>query len=81
MIVDIYIPSVDKTYDFKLDENQEIAIIIEEIVEMISQKENCTISGNVKDLLLVRLEDSKIFDKNRTLSNYKICNGKRLILV
>ena len=81
MIVDIYVPSVDKTYDFTLDENQEVSIIIEEIVEMISQKENCNISGNVKELLLIGLESSEIFDKNRTLNSYKICNGKRLILV
>ena len=39
VLVDICIVSIDKTYDFNLDEDTPISVLIEEIGEMVSQKE------------------------------------------
>ncbi|CBK75874.1 hypothetical protein CIY_34180 [Butyrivibrio fibrisolvens 16/4] len=39
ILVDINVPSIDKYYDFLLNENTPIASIIDEITEMIGQKE------------------------------------------
>ena len=38
ILVDIYVPSMDETYDFQLDENAEIEKIILEVVGIISKK-------------------------------------------
>ena len=52
ILVDIKVPGVEQTYDFSLDENAPIALVMEEIVEMIGQKEHCSIAGNKEELLL-----------------------------
>ena len=43
ILVDVYVPSVDKTYDFQLSEKSKISIIIEEITEMVERKEHSKI--------------------------------------
>ena len=39
ILVDIYVPSIGNTYDFQLDEEVPVGNVIEEISEMIGQKE------------------------------------------
>lgn len=81
ILVDIYAPSVNQTYDFNLDENAKISLIIDEISSMICQKEQCELKGNVRELLLVsqRLESS--LNPDNTLSYYNITPGDKLLLV
>ena len=81
ILVDIVVPSVDKIYDFMLDETVPIFIVIDEIVDMVCRKEQCSISGDKEKLMLCSLEGQTILDKKRTLKEYGIINGKRLILV
>ena len=45
ILTDAYVPAVDKTYDFNLDEQVRVQVIIEEIVEMIGQSRTCGIAG------------------------------------
>ena len=40
ILVDVYVPSLDDTFDFMLDENTEIDKVILEISEMIKKKVN-----------------------------------------
>ena len=40
ILTDVYVPSVDKIYDFQLNEKVPVSTVIEEITEMISQKEH-----------------------------------------
>ncbi len=81
ILVDIYAPSVNQNYDFNLDENAKISLIIDEISSMICQKEQCELKGNVRELLLVsqRLESS--LNPDNTLSYYNITPGDKLLLV
>lgn len=81
ILVDVMVPSVDKSYDFNLDENAQIVLVMEEIVEMISQKEQCKIIGNKENLLLCRYDGQVILDKQMTLKECGITNGYRLLLV
>ena len=81
ILVDVTVPSVEKTYDFSLDENAQIALVMEEIVEMISQKEHCSIIGNKEDLLLCRYDAQIVLDKQSTLKDCGIVSGNRLLLV
>ena len=38
ILVDIYVPGANQTYDFNVDENAKIALLLEEISGMICQK-------------------------------------------
>ena len=52
ILVDIYVPSLDKTYDFQLNEHVVINTVIEEISDMIGQKEHSKVVGGVSNLML-----------------------------
>ena len=81
ILVDIVVPSVEQTYDFSVDENAQIALVIEEIAEMICQKEHCTIRGNKEELILCRYEGQTVLNKNNTLRECGIATGTRLLLL
>ena len=81
ILVDIFIPSVDKTYDFQLDENVPVAVVIDEISEMIEEKEKTALQGDAGQLRLCDPAGERELDKERTLSESRITTGSRLILV
>ncbi len=81
ILVDIYVPSVNNIYDFQLDEKTAVETIIEEISELIEQKEHCKIAGNVEELLLCHKKTKQILPGNRTLEDCGIQTGNSLILV
>lgn len=81
ILVDIYVPSVGNVYDFQLDEEEKISTIIEEIGELIGQKEHCQIVGDMGELMLCSREDKQILSKNLTLAASGIKNGNSLILL
>ena len=81
ILVDIFIPSVDKTYDFQLNENVSIAAVIEEISEMIEDKEKTTLQGDVSQLQLCEPVRGITLPKRSSLSECRVMTGDRLILV
>lgn len=81
ILVDIYVPSVGNVYDFQLDEEEKIGAIVEEIGELIGQKEHCQIVGDMGELMLCSREDKQILSKNMTLAASGIQNGSSLILL
>lgn len=81
ILVDIVVPSVEKTYDFKLDENAQIALVLEEVIEMISRCEHCEMRGNKEEVLLCHLDTQVVLDKLSTLSDCGIRDGSRLMLL
>ena len=81
ILVDVTVPSVDKSYDFNLDENAQIALVIEEMVGMICQKEQCAIVGDKENLLLCRYDGQVILNKNTSLQENDVNNGCKLLLV
>ena len=48
ILVDIYVPSVEQTYDFNIDENAPVSSVIEEVAAMVSQKEQCILRGRCR---------------------------------
>ena len=81
VLVDIYVPSVNQTYDFQLMDSVPVGTVIEEIVEMVGQKERCKIAGNAGDLQLADRQRGKLLEKDRTLYQCGIHTGHSLILV
>lgn len=81
ILVDIYIPSVDKNYDFQVNENVSVENLTMEISEMIG---NETKSGKIReteDFMLCSLDQNKVLKKYSTLKDCGIKNGSRLMLV
>ena len=67
-LADVSVPVLNQIYDFKLDENMKIGILIEEIVEMICQKEQCQMFGKSLEIFLGEVEKKEIFSVFSVLS-------------
>ncbi len=81
ILVDIYVPSIGNTYDFQLDEEVPVGNVVEEISEMIGQKEHCQIVGDMTKLMLCAGKNKQILHKDYTLAECHIVTGDSLILV
>lgn len=81
ILVDINIVSIDKTYDFNLDEDTPIGVLIEEISEMVSQKERMELEGKSEAFYLCDKKDSCILPKASTLRKCHIRTGDFLFMV
>lgn len=81
VLVDVYVPSVDKEYDFNLDTKTPVEIIVAEIGEMVGQKEHCNIVGNVENLMLCDRDRNTILPRKNTLEECAVVTGSRLLLV
>lgn len=81
ILVDVYVPSLDDTYDFMLDENTEIDKVVLEISEMISKKVNSKTEKSASEFLLYWLDNKCILDRKRTLNNSGVIDGCKLMLI
>lgn len=81
IMVDVYVPAMDREYDFGLNPNVKVYEIIEEISEMIAGKEHSEIVGDGKELILCDRRDGRILDGDKTLSESRIQTGSSLLLV
>lgn len=81
ILVDVYVPALDRVYNFNLDEDAKIAVLIEEISELICKKEHSELDG-VKTRFVMGVVDRKVnFNPKYSLREYSVKNGERLILV
>lgn len=81
ILVDVYVPSVESTYDFQLDEDVRIDLLIEEICEMICRREHCQSDGKTSRLMLCSMDTREIIPKHTTLAAYGVKTGARLMLL
>ena len=81
VLVDIYVPSVDKTYNFSLNEQTKIRAIVSEITEMIEQKEQIRLIGDKERLCLYSVRDRAALPTESTLRECMTKSGSRLILI
>ena len=81
ILVDIYVPAVGNTYDFQLEEEEKVCTLIEEIGELIGQKEHSRIAGDINGFMLCSCKGKKILSKNMTLAASGVQNGDSLLLL
>lgn len=81
IMVDVYVPSVDREYDFEIDEHAPVYMVTEEITAMVCQKEQCVLTGDVRKLLLCDRQTQRILSSRRSLSECGIKTGNKLLLV
>jgi hypothetical protein len=81
ILVDIYIPSLDDSFDFMLDEDTSVDKIILEISEMISKKVNGVNAEEINELFLYNVETKQRLENGKTLCACGVKDGCRLMLV
>lgn len=81
IMVDVYVPALEREYDFKLDEKRTVLEIKEEVCRLIAQKERCTLQGESREMILCEKQEGDIFLSAQTLEACGIKTGSRLMLL
>lgn len=81
VIVDISVPALDTVFDFSLSEDVPIGNLIEEIVEMICQHEKLAEAQDSDAYYLCCIASSQILNRWKTLQDYGIETGRRLMVL
>ena len=81
ILVDIYVPAVDETYDFMLDENADLSAVLLEVTGMVAKKTRSVPPANIGEFILFFADRATPLPLNRTLYENGVRDGDRLILV
>lgn len=81
IIVNVHVPALEKVYNFSVEERARISDLIEELAELVAQKECIPFSGSLEKMSLCSKENGEQCDKSKCLSDYGVCGGSELILV
>ncbi len=81
ILVDVYIPSLDETFDFRIDETAKVVNVVQEISEMMCKKYKTELNQDAQEFFLCSAEQGTILNGNSTLKDNGITNGCRLFMV
>lgn len=81
ILVDMEVASLNRHYQFSLDENAPVTEVISEVRDIICQKEQCQLIGDPDTLSLCSKEQQNILRPDSSLSAQGIQNADRLLLV
>ncbi len=81
VLVEIYVACVDKTYDFRLDTKSVIKNVIDEIIIVVSQKEDIELTIDKEHITLSIVSKKIVMNKSLTLDDYNVVQGMKLMLV
>ncbi len=80
ILIDIYVLTLDKTYDFELDEHTSVEDLTKEILLLIGQKESLSLESD-KESYLYSVTRNCILRKDCDLERQGIANGEQLLLL
>ena len=81
ILVEIVAPSTDGSYEFKLNEDIPVGVLLEEICAVVSEKEQCPLSDKKDNLILFNYQKKTELSPNLTLYESGITTGDRLVLL
>lgn len=81
VLVDVFIPALDKTYNFSLNEEVSVSVLIDEITEMVERKERSSFGGDRHELHLFCRKTQQMLPNRNTLRECAVVTGSLLILV
>lgn len=81
ILVDVSVPSLERVYDFYLNEDVLIEAVIKEMIAMIAQKEQISLLGDWQELVLYSKKDQCRLPRQSTLSNCMVTSGSSLLLM
>ena len=81
LLVEVYAPAYDKSYDMRVEEQTSIRQLMEEMTVLIGQKERNYMAGELEKLCLCSIERGEMLSRGQCLQDYGIGNGYRFILI
>ena len=81
VMVEVEVPGLRKTYDFRLNDEAKIDDVIEEICTIICQKEKGDVLLRTRDMILSVVSNGIIMNNMYKLSEYNVLDGMKLMLV
>lgn len=81
IMVDIEVPSLGRKYQFSVEEHVSVDTLIAELAEVICQKEQCSLKGEVEKLCLCSGEQKRILKRHATLDQQEVVSADWLLLV
>ena len=81
IIVDVKIPTMEKVYNLSLDEKSKVTDLIEEIVELVIQKEGIQFDGILAEMVLCSIDKGLQCAGEHCLRDYGVGSGEELILI
>lgn len=81
IIVDVRVPALEKVYNFSVEEKAKVSDLIEEVLELIVQKEHLAFSGDMEKLTLYCTDRAVQCGQSCCLADYGINGGSELVLV
>lgn len=81
ILLELYFQELNQQYDVHLDETLPVGGLIDDLVELIAQKEHLTLSKNPGMFLLYDDSTKRIMHPQTTLSENGIRSGQRMILL
>lgn len=81
IVVEIIVPSVGGSYEFKLNEDVAVSLIIDEMCSVICEREQYAMYANMVDMMLFNADTGVQLAKSLSLYENNINNGSRLMLV
>lgn len=79
--VEIYLPLLDRKFDFCLEEDGRVEDVTEEIAEVVCRHERCTLAGEQEDLILCKPAQHRILAAGMTLAQCGVQTGDLLALL
>lgn len=80
ILVDIQIPAIDRIFDFELDENTSVDVLLEDILALTAQKEHI-LCRNPKAMYLYGMEQEAVLKREESLGKQGVRTGDRMILI
>ena len=80
IIVSVEVPMMDATYDFQVDEDVILGVVLDEITDMICQKNQCETAGDVSRLGLWDTRRHTLLNPNATAYENGLISGSELLL-
>lgn len=81
IVVQVNVPRFDTSYNFKLDEDTPIGLLLEDMVSVICQKERRKAELNSSGFVLVNLMSQSFLTQNLTLYENGVKSGDVLELI
>lgn len=78
--VDVYVPYLNVSYDFNLDETAPVGLIVEELASLVCLKERWPVSSRASQLELFAVAGKTALHKDESLLDAGVRSGQRLIL-
>ena len=81
LLVEVYAPAYDKSYDMRVEEQTSIRQLMDEMTVLIGQKERNYMAGELEKLCLCSIERGEMLSREQCLQDYGTGNGYRFILI